>query len=140
MGHVEEKEPLITEEKELLKIYREYNKVNNVGKDSNTTNSSTYNIPYPKPINFTEAITETPDNKLNKIKSIGKEYIDELLDPNKKDPIILNDITSTNENVKSSSDEDEMINDLQINISRFDSDLTPGMPKEYQEVFKNIFQ
>jgi hypothetical protein len=140
MGHVEENDPLITEEKELLKIYREYNNRNNVGKDSNTTNSSTYNIPYPKPIIFTENITEAKDNKLNKIKSIGKEYIDELLDPNKKESIILNDITSSKENVKSSSYEDEMINDLQINISTFDSDLTPGMPKEYQEVFKNIFQ
>jgi hypothetical protein len=139
MGNVKETEPLIREEKELLKIYREYNKENNVETDSNISNTSSYNIPYPKPIHFIENITEINDNKLNKIKSIGKEYIDEMLESNKKESIILNDITSTNENVESSLDKDKMINDFKIEVSSFNQELTPGMPQEYQDMFKNIF-
>lgn len=124
MGHVEEKEPLITEEKELLKIYREYKKHNSIEKDSNITNTSSYNVPYPKPINFKESLKD-------------KEYNDDLFDTVTKESRILNNIISTNENVENNVYKDEIMNDFKINMSSLE--LTPGMPEEYQDLFKNMF-
>jgi acyl-CoA-binding protein len=119
-----------TEEEEFLKLYRLYKKHSSINGDVISNKTMKYNIPYPSQINFAEKIKY---NELNKIKSIGKEYIDVLLDSD------MNVSTTNSGNVEmpmerdyTDSDKDSLRN-LKINIEQLEHiDLTPGMPDEYK--------